>query len=144
MISLKNIWAKVCRKWTKIRLQPIRVFCFHHVSDTFNKSYMWECDWVNTDVLKQWVLDMQRKGYQFVSLPEAHFHLQNDYMRCRKYAVLTADDGYKSLLNIPILKLVDYYSKKFEYYARSGRKYFYYILILCISAGNYNNKILIF
>lgn len=84
----------------KLRLQPIRVYCLHHVSDTYDASYMWECDWTNTDVLKQRIIDLQKKGYTFISLPEAHEMLKYDWFRSKRYAVLTADDGFRTLINI--------------------------------------------
>ena len=84
----------------KLRLQPIRVYCFHHVSDVYDASYMWEEDWSNTDVLKNFINGLQQNGYTFISLPEAHAKLTNDIYRNHKYAVLTADDGFKTLLNI--------------------------------------------
>ena len=84
----------------KLRLQPIRVYCFHHVSDAYDTSYMWEEDWLNTDALKTFILGLQQNGYTFISLSEAHAKLTNDIYRNRKYAVLTADDGFKTLLNI--------------------------------------------
>ena len=40
------------------------------------------------------------KGIEFISLPEAYEKLKHDRLRHKKYAVLTADDGYKSILNI--------------------------------------------
>lgn len=91
---------RIRRKLMKLRLQPIRVFCFHHVSEQYDASYMWECDWVNTDVLKQAILELKNHGYRFISLPEARTRLQRDWFRYHKYAVLTADDGFKTLLNI--------------------------------------------
>ena len=100
MSKLTEIFAKIRRKWTKIRLQPIRVFCCHHVSDVYEASYMWECDWVNTEALKQWIEAMQLHGYTFISLAEAHNHIGHDTFRFNKYAVLTADDGFKTILNI--------------------------------------------
>ena len=96
----KGLLNRISRKWMKLRLQPIRVFCFHHVSTEFDSQTMWECDWVNTDVLKRAIIRLQTKGYEFISLPEAHGKLKLDKFRCRKYAVLTADDGFKTLLNI--------------------------------------------
>lgn len=84
----------------KLRLQPIRIFCFHHVSDTYDAATMWEEDWTQTEALKQFVMELQRRGYVFISLPEAHERLKHEWIRCKKYAVLTADDGFKTLLNI--------------------------------------------
>ena len=45
--------------------------------------------------LKQKIQDMRRAGYEFISLQEAHRHLKEDKVRCKKYAVLTCDDGLK-------------------------------------------------
>ena len=98
--GMKELMRKIQRKWMKIRLKPIRVFCFHHVSSEFDLQTMWECDWVNMDVLKRAIIRLQTQGYEFISLPEAHEKLKRDKFRCGKYAVLTADDGFKTLLNI--------------------------------------------
>ena len=84
----------------KLRLQPIRVFCFHHVSEKYDAATMWEEDWTQTEALKQFVKELQNRGYVFISLPEAHERMKHDWIRRMKYAVLTADDGFKSLLNI--------------------------------------------
>ena len=95
-----ELFHKVSRRWIKSRLQPIRVFCFHHVSETYDPLTMWEEDWVNTSAFTQWILSMKKHGYTFISLQEAYLKLKNDRFRREKYAVLTADDGFKSLLNI--------------------------------------------
>lgn len=35
-----DLLRKIKRKWTKLRLQPIRVFCFHQVGEkSFNEAY---------------------------------------------------------------------------------------------------------
>lgn len=91
---------RIKRKWTKFRLRPIRVFCFHQVSETCSPLTMWECDWTQTELFKRNIMYLQSHGVNFISLPDAHEKLKYDWFRCRKYAVLTADDGYKSLLNI--------------------------------------------
>lgn len=83
-----------------MRLQPIRVYCFHHVSAEYNPLTMWECDWTQIDQFKRNIMHLKACGVEFISLPEAHDKLMHDWIRCKKYAVLTADDGYKSLLNI--------------------------------------------
>lgn len=95
-----NIFTKIRRKLIKLRLQPIRVFCFHHVSDEYDPLTMWECDWTQTDQFKQNVLQLRERGVEFISLQEAHDKMKYNWFRYSKYAVLTADDGYKSLLNI--------------------------------------------
>ncbi len=83
----------------KLRLQPIRVFCFHQVSDVFDASTMWECDWTQIDQFKQNIMHLKEQ-YTFISLEEAYHKLTHDKIRCKKYAVLTADDGWASLKNI--------------------------------------------
>lgn len=84
----------------KLRLQPIRVFCFHQVSESFDESTMYEGDWMSTPEFIQHIADLRQQGYTFISLPEAHKHMKHDLIRTRKYAVLTADDGWASLKNI--------------------------------------------
>ena len=84
------------RFWKKLRLQPIRVFCFHQVSDVFDPESMWECDWMSTVDFKTKINDLQQE-YTFISLPEAYEKLKHDTFRCNKYAVLTADDGSKTI-----------------------------------------------
>lgn len=83
----------------QLRLQPIYVYCFHHVSDAFNPNCMIKEDWTQTEQFKRNILYLKQR-YTFISLPEAHQKMKHDWFRFRKYAVLTADDGNKSLLNI--------------------------------------------
>ena len=84
----------------KLRLQPIRVFCFHQTSDTFDENTMYECDWIQIENFKNAITSLQEQGYVFISLEEAYRKLQRDLFRLRKYAVLTSDDGDASLHNV--------------------------------------------
>ena len=84
----------------QLRLQPIRVFCLHHVSDKYNPLTMWECDWTQTELFKRNILSLKQQGVIFLSLADAYDKLRHDLFRHKKYVVLTADDGYKSILNI--------------------------------------------
>ena len=93
------ILHKINNRWKKLRLQPIRVFCIHQVTDTFDANSIWPCDWIQTDVFKQKVIELQ-KQYTFISLPEAQEYLRKDWFRCKKYAVMTADDGFASMKEI--------------------------------------------
>ena len=95
-----NICAKIRRKLLKLRLQPIRVFCFHHVSDEYDPLTMWECDWTPTELFKSNIKNLKKQGYNFISLSEAQEKLRRDWFRSKKYAVLTFDDGYASLKEI--------------------------------------------
>lgn len=100
MNMIVKIWTKIRRRWMKIRLQPIRVFCLHHVCEQFDAESMYPCDWMELSEFKQKIKDLYNQGYQFISLTDAYNHLKKDYYRRKKYAVLTFDDGYKSLLEI--------------------------------------------
>lgn len=98
-LRFKTIIHKINNRWKKLRLQPIRVFCFHQTSEEYDALRMWECDWTQIDQLKS-NLQKLKKQYTFISLSEAKYHFQHDWFRRKRYAVLTADDGYKSILNI--------------------------------------------
>lgn len=92
-----DICSKIWRKLLKLRLQPIRIFCFHQVSDSFDASTMWDGDWLSVDEFKERILSLQADGYKFISLQDAHAHIYRDVVRIRRYAVLTADDGDKTI-----------------------------------------------
>lgn len=94
-----NLCQKIHKRLTMLRLQPIRVFCFHLVSDVFDSLSGWECDWIQTDVFKRKVLSLKEE-YTFISLQEAYEYLLHDTIRTKKYAVLTADDGMQCLSSI--------------------------------------------
>lgn len=100
MVKIKTLFDRLHRKWIKLRLQPIRVFCLHHVCEKFDAQSMYPCDRMALDEFKQKIHDMIEQRYQFISLTEAYNHLNNDWFRRKKYAVLTFDDGYKSLLEV--------------------------------------------
>lgn len=99
---MKNntILRKLQRKWMKLRLQPIRVFCLHHVCEQFDSDAMYACDWMALDEFKKKINVLRSQGYQFISLTKAYYHLKKDYFRRKKYAVLTFDDGYQSLKEV--------------------------------------------
>ena len=93
-------FSKIFRYWMKLRLQPIRVFCLHHVCEHFDADAMYACDWMALDEFKKKINKLRRQGYQFISLMAAYKHLKKDWFRRKKYAVLTFDDGYRSLLEV--------------------------------------------
>lgn len=88
--------AKLKQRWTRLWIKPIRVFCFHQVSEAFEPDTMKESDWMQTEAFKKRILAL-KKQYTFVSLEEAYSHIANDGCRIKRYAVLTADDGWASL-----------------------------------------------
>lgn len=97
---LNELINKLRSKWMKLRLQPIRIFCLHHVCEQFDEDAMYPFDWMELSIFKSKIINLQKQGYEFISLSEAHKHLKNDFVRIKKYAVLTFDDGYKSLLEV--------------------------------------------
>ena len=98
-LSWLNFFKKIRKRLLKWRLTPVRVFCFHQVSDAFDPDAMWEGDWMQTEDFKRKILELNAHG-RFISLPEAYHHICHDWFRVKKYVVLTADDGNKTLLNI--------------------------------------------
>ena len=99
MIEKRKLIYRIRRRLLHLRLQPIRVFCFHQVSDEFDPSTMWECDWTQTEQFKRNILQLKAE-YTFIALDNAHKHLVSDKFRIRKYAVLTCDDGWASIKDI--------------------------------------------
>lgn len=95
----KNFFQRIRHRLLRMRLHPIRVFVFHQVSDVFEPETMWNCDWTQTDTFKKNVLSLN-KQYSFISLEEMRWHLANDKLRLKNFAVLTSDDGWASLANI--------------------------------------------
>lgn len=93
---MKSLVNKIYRFFFHLRLQPISVFCFHQVSDVFDSESMWECDWMSTMDFKDKINKLQGK-YTFISISEAYDKMKNDTFRFKKYAVLTADDGSKTI-----------------------------------------------
>ena len=56
----------------KLRLQPIRVYCMHHVCAKFDGESMNKGDWMQIDEFKSRVLAMKQCGVEFISLAEAN------------------------------------------------------------------------
>lgn len=96
----KELLHRIKRKLMKMRLQPIRVFCLHHVCAEFDSESMNTCDWMQIDDFKAKVQALQQDGVEFIPLKEAYKHICDNWIRCKKYAVLTFDDGYVSLKEI--------------------------------------------
>lgn len=95
-----DVLYKIKRKLIKLRLQPVHVYCLHHVSKEYDAESMEIGDWMLIDAFKEKVLAMRQSGIQFISLTDAYRHICNDRIRYKKYAVLTFDDGYASLKEV--------------------------------------------
>ena len=102
-----QFFQRIKRFYRKLFLQPIRVFCIHHVGNEYNSRTTWKRDWIETERFKLSIENLQ-KEYRFISLTEAYYKICHDSFRFEKYAVLTADDGYRSLLSI-IPWLIDHH-----------------------------------
>lgn len=100
MVKIKSILQKLRREWIKLRVQPIRVFCLHHVCERFDATTMNVSDWMELSVFKEKIVQLRKQGYKFISLTDAHNKLKKNYIRFHKYAVLAFDDGYSSLKEI--------------------------------------------
>lgn len=89
----------------KLRLQPIRVYCLHHVCTSYDAETMYEGDWMALNLFQAKIKKMQQSGVEFLSLSDAYKHMRNDFSRRKQYAVLAFDDGYASLKEVlPWLK----------------------------------------
>lgn len=98
-LGMKFSLDKFIRLLLYARLRPIRVFCFHQVSEKYDPTKGFECDWTEINQFKC-TINTLKKEYKFISLKEAYTHIKKDYVRIKKYAVLTSDDGYRSLKDI--------------------------------------------
>ena len=78
---------------------PIEVFVFHAVSDVFDENVNKKMDWTSTAEFKDTIISLKRQ-YTFIPLTDAYRRLNRDWFRRRQYAVLTCDDGYRSILAI--------------------------------------------
>lgn len=96
---MRDLGVKLRKWWTRFWIKPVRVFCFHQVSDVFDPDTMKESDWMQTEAFKKRILALKQQ-YTFISLEEAYSHIANDGCRLKRYAVLTADDGWASLKSI--------------------------------------------
>ena len=68
--------------------------------EQFDADAMYAYDWMALDAFKQKIYALRSQGYQFISLTAAYEYLKKDWIRSKKYAVMTFDDGYRSLQEI--------------------------------------------
>ena len=103
-MKLNKIFRPLKRYWIKLRLKPIDVYVFHMVSETYNPLYGGKEDWISIDYFQERLLQLQKR-YKFITLSNAINHIKYDKIRFKRYAVLTADDGYQMILPLlPWLK----------------------------------------
>lgn len=114
-MKIQSIVNKVKRTFNKLTCEPIPVFAFHMVSETYNPLYGGKEDWMSIDYFQERLLQLQ-KHYKFITLAKAINHIKYDKIRFKRYAVLTADDGYQMILpllpwlqehNIPVTLFIN-------------------------------------
>ena len=93
------IKRKIVKRIDKLCCQPIEVFVFHAVSDSFDPALNKQVDWSSTTEFKQRILSFKQQ-YTFISLDDAYHCLHRDLTRQKKLAALTCDDGFASILSI--------------------------------------------
>ena len=93
------IVRKIRRKLAKLCCAPIEVFVFHAVSDFFDERENNRMDWSQTEEFEDYIR-LLREEYCFISMDEAFNKLRKQWFRKTRYAVLTCDDGYASVLEI--------------------------------------------
>ena len=98
-MSIASFINRVRKRIDKIRLTPIRIFCIHDVSESYNPATTWECDWTQIDDFKAKILKLQEEN-EFISLPDAQRHIAHDIIRRKRYCALTCDDGASSIKTI--------------------------------------------
>lgn len=99
-----RFFRKIKRTCLAFLFCPIDVYVFHSVSEKYESVKWWDCDWTQINVFKDYILRLNKQN-KFISLPDALNHLKHDVFRFKKYAVLTSDDGYSSVLSVlPWLK----------------------------------------
>lgn len=93
-MKVNEIIIIIYKRFRKIFLKPIHIYCFHHVSEKHDPLLCGIEDWKQRSRMEEQLLKMQ-KEYSFISLDDAIHHLKKDFTRTKKYAVLTTDDGLK-------------------------------------------------
>lgn len=95
---MAQLFKKIKRSVKQLR-KPIDVFLFHAVSDEYDEKKYMLIDWSHTDDFKNHIHTLKSR-YTFITLEEAYRKLNSILPRWRRYAVLTCDDGFASVLNI--------------------------------------------
>ena len=96
-MAQKSILTRCVRRVRRFFRKPIRVFCLHHISESWDPMICPKIDWTSEKYFKDNIEEL-RKEFTFINLQTAYQKIQNDSIRLKKYAVLTFDDGYASIL----------------------------------------------
>lgn len=93
------IVQKIKKKYAKRFRKPIEVFLFHAVTEEYDEKQNMLIDWSQTEDFKKHIHVLKRR-YTFVSLEEVYRKLNSRIPRWRRYAALTCDDGFASVLDV--------------------------------------------
>lgn len=99
MKKIKYILRKVFNKLVKFFYQPIVVLTFHQVSELMDDRYEIKEDWNSIENFKS-TIDYLSCKYKFISLENVNAKLCSKFPRFRRYAAITFDDAYLSILNV--------------------------------------------
>lgn len=76
----------------------------HHKKD--NRIDFSQANEIEISYLEKMIVHLKKKGYEFISLDELHYRLDNHTFSKKKFIAITFDDGYKDnyTLAYPLLK----------------------------------------
>ena len=94
-----SLLRKIKNRFIKIFYQPIVVLTFHQVSEQMDNRYEIKEDWNSIENFKSTINYLSKK-YKFISLEDVYTKLNSWVPRFRRYAAITFDDAYMSILNV--------------------------------------------
>lgn len=94
-----GIIGKIRKRIIRLYARPVEVFVFHAVSKEFDERRNKKVDWSQIEDFERRILWLKER-YTFISLEEAYKKLRSGGPRFRRYAVMTCDDGYASVLDV--------------------------------------------
>lgn len=94
-----NVFSKIKNRLLKLFYQPIIVLTFHQVSKQMDDRYEIKEDWNSIENFKSTINYLSKK-YKFISLEDVYTKLNSWVPRFRRYAAITFDDAYMSILNV--------------------------------------------
>lgn len=89
-------WSRIRKYILKRRLHPIHVYVVHNVTPSYSTIVGERADWMSVADFRESLLELKAHK-TFITIEEALQHIANDKIRLKDYAVLTADDGYRSV-----------------------------------------------
>jgi peptidoglycan/xylan/chitin deacetylase (PgdA/CDA1 family) len=94
-----SLFKKFTNRIIKLLYQPIIVLTFHQVSKQMDDRYEIKEDWNSIENFKHSIEYIGQK-YSWISLTDVSKKLQSRCFRFRKYAAISFDDAYLSILNV--------------------------------------------